>query len=367
MSANARRMRFLWSLSSVGDTKRRANLPAAMSGFPNLEEHVEFCRRAETSGIDSLLMAFGFTRPDPVTYSAALGAHTERIGFLVAVRSGITSPTYFVQQINTLSALTRGRVCINIVAGRAPDELRYYGDFVSHDERYERTDEFWSVCHALWRGDGPVDFTGRYYRIEDARLNTPFVSEERSRPEIYLGGSSGQARALAMRHADCLLTLPDTPKRMEPNIRPLLESGTDVGLLVTLICKPTHAEAVEAAHTLVDSAGQKARATHNVLRARSDSVGYTATYELADRESAWPTPYLWTGAVPYLGPPGIALVGSVEEIVDALFAYQAIGVTRFLFMGYPDFEQMTFFGEEVLPRVREREGVDMTAKPWRKD
>jgi alkanesulfonate monooxygenase len=350
-------LRFMWSLSSVGDKLRRSRSMAALSGLPNLDEHVAFCRRAEACGIDSVLMAFGFTRPDPVTYSATLGAQTEKISFLVAVRSGIFSPTYFVQQINTLSSVTGGRVCVNIVAGRAPDELRYYGDFLPHDERYERTDEFWRICHALWRGDGPVDFTGRHYRVEDARINTPFVAKDRTRPEIFLGGSSDQARALAIRHADCLLTLPDAPANMAQRIRPVLDSGTEVGLLVTLICKPTRAEAVEAAHALTASAGEKARATHTVLRGRSDSVGYTSTYDLAANGSDWPTPYLWTGAVPYLGPPGIALVGSPDDIVDALAEYQKIGVTRFLFMGHPDFEQMTYFGEEVLPRVRERESL----------
>jgi len=351
-------MRFMWSLSSVNDKLRRSRSPTAMSGLPEPDEHAAFCRRAEASGIDAVLMAFSFARPDPITYAATLGTRTEKIRFLVAVRSGIVSPTYFVQQVNTLSSVTGGRVCINIVAGRAPDELRYYGDFLPHDERYERTDEFWRVCHALWRGDGPVDFTGRHYRVEDARINTPFVSDERNRPEIYLGGSSDQAYALAMRHADCLLTLPDTPERMASKIRPVLESGTSVGLLVTLICEPTRAQAVDKAHALVDSAGEKAKAAHGVLRRRSDSVGYTTTYDLAARDSDWPAPYLWTGAVPYLGPPSIALVGSPDEIVDALAEYQAIGVTQFLFMGHPDFEQMTFFGEEVLPRVRARESVE---------
>jgi alkanesulfonate monooxygenase len=358
----SRTPRFMWSLSSVGDKLRRSRSPAAMSGLPNLDEHAEFCRRAEDSGIDSVLMAFGFTRPDPITYAATIGAHTDRIKFLVAVRSGIVSPTYFVQQINTLSAVTGGRVCINIVAGRAPDELRYYGDFLPHDDRYERTDEFWTICHALWRGEGPVDFAGRHYRVEGARLSTPFVSAERSRPEIYIGGSSDQARALAMRHADCLLTLPDTPARMAPTIRPVLDSGTSVGLLVTLICEPTRAEAVDAAHALVDSAGEQAQATHGVLRDRSDSVGYAKTYDLAAREADWPTPYLWTGAVPYLGPPGIALVGSPDEIVAALADYQAIGVSRFLFMGHPDYEQMTFFGNEVLPRIRARESAESSGR-----
>ncbi|HEU5475944.1 MAG TPA: LLM class flavin-dependent oxidoreductase [Actinophytocola sp.] len=345
----------------MGERLRRSRTLASVSGVPDIAGHVDFCRQAEACGIESLLMAFGFTRPDPVAYAAALGRHTEKIKFLVAVRSGILSPTYFVQQINTLSVLTSGRVSINIVAGRVPDELRYYGDFLPHDERYERTDEFWSVCHALWRGDGPVDFAGRHYRVESARLNTPFVSDVdgpspvHGRPEIYLGGNSDQAIALAIRHADCLLTFPDVPDRLAQRIRPVLDSGTDVGLLVSLFCRPTRAEAIDAAHELIASAGEQARQLHGAMRARTDSVGYTATYDMASRESDWATRYLWTGAVPYLGPPGIALVGSPDDIVEALAEYQAIGVNQFLFMGHPDLEQMTFFGAEVLPMVRARE------------
>nr|WP_042193926.1 LLM class flavin-dependent oxidoreductase [Kibdelosporangium sp. MJ126-NF4]CEL20956.1 Alkanesulfonate monooxygenase [Kibdelosporangium sp. MJ126-NF4]CTQ95530.1 Alkanesulfonate monooxygenase (EC 1.14.14.5) [Kibdelosporangium sp. MJ126-NF4] len=342
-------MRFLWSLSSVGDSLRRSRSLTSLSGVPDMAAHVAFCERAEACGIESVLMAFGFTRPDPIVYSAMLGARTERMRFLVAVRSGISSPTYFTQQINTLSAVTGGRVDINIVAGRAPDELRYYGDFLTHDERYRRTDEFWTICHALWRRDGPVTFEGTHYRVEGARLSTAFYG---GRPEIYLGGSSEQAMALAIRHADCLLTLPDAPQRMRPRIQPVLDSGTEVGLLVTLICRPTHAEAVEAAYAVVESAGEQAREVHGQLRGGSDSVGYKSTYDLAAQGSAWVTPYLWTGAVPYLGPPGISLVGSPAEIVEALCQYQSVGVTRFLFMGHPDLEEMTFFGSEVLPMLR---------------
>ena len=353
--STSRPLRFLWSLSSVGDKLRRAQAMTTMNGTPDVASHVDFCRAAEECGIESLLMAFGFTRPDPVSYSAALGARTEKIKFLVAIRSGICSPTYFVQQINTLAALTGGRVCINIVAGRAPDELRYYGDFLAHDERYERTDEFWSICHALWRDEGPVDFSGRHYRVEGARINTPFVSAERTRPEIYLGGSSDQALSLAMRHADCLFTFPDTPERQAEKIQPVLDSGTEVGLLVSLISRPTRAEAVQAAHDLVASAPAGARQVHGDLRVRFDSVGYANTYDLAARESSWATPYLWTGAVPYLGPPSISLVGSPSEIVEAIAEYQSIGISQFLFMGHPDLEQMRFFGNEVLPLVRERE------------
>ncbi|HEY1570270.1 MAG TPA: LLM class flavin-dependent oxidoreductase [Pseudonocardiaceae bacterium] len=353
--ADARRLRFHWSLSAVGDASRRGRAQTAMSGAFDLGTHASFCREAERCGIESLLMAFGFTRPDPFTWSAALGASTEKINFLTAIRSGVCSPTLFVQQVNTLSVITGGRVYINIVAGRAPGEHQYYGDFLSHDERYERTDEFWRICHALWRGDGPVDFTGRHYRVEGARINTPFLSAERDRPRIYLGGNSEQAVRLAIRHADCLLTFPDAPETLAERIRPVLESGTNVGLLVSMIAKPTRDDAVAAAAELIATAGDASREVHRNVRGGTDSVGFTSMYQMADNDSAWVTRYLWTGAVPYLGAPAISLVGSADDIVRAIFEYRDVGVTEFLFTGFPDLEQMRFFAAEVLPRVRERE------------
>lgn len=343
-------MRFHWSLSAVGDPMRRANAASVQRGVPDLAAHKEFARAAEDCGIESLLVAFGFSRPDPITWATALGGVTSIVKFLVAVRSGVMSPTYFVQQVNTLSALTNGRVCLNAVAGRAPEEQRFYGDHLSHDQRYERTDEFWTICHALWRDEGPVTFNGQYYQVEGAMLRTPFVPG--GRPEIYLGGSSDQAVALAVKHADCMFTLPEPPAQLAARIQPLLDSGTEVGLLVSLISRPTHDEAVAAAYRLIDAAGHKATAVHEAARQRTDSVGFGGMYDSAVRDSQWLTPYLWTGAVPYLGAPSIALVGSPDEIVDALAEYAAVGVTQMLFMGYPDLEQMAFFGAEILPKVR---------------
>ncbi len=329
---------------------RRAKAYEALSGAPDLGTHAAFCREAEQCGIESLLMAFGFARPDPFSWSAALGTQTEHINFLIAIRSGISSPVYFVQQVNTLSQITGGRIFINIVAGREPGEQRYYGDFLDHDQRYERIDEFWQICHALWRADKPVDFAGRYYRVEGARLNTPFASE-RGRPVIYLGGNSQQASDLAIRHADCLLTFPDAPARLARRIRPVLASGTQVGLMVTMIAGSTQDDALAQARALVESAGEQARRLHAQVRSRQDSVGFASVYDMAD-SSTWPTPYLWTGAVPYLGAPAIALVGSADGIASAIGEYREIGVTQFLFTGHPDLEQMRFFATDVLPRLR---------------
>src|SRR5262245_40832244 len=139
-------LRFHWSLSQAGDPLRRAQSTLKQRGLLSLEAQLALCRRAEACGIESMLMAIGFSRPDPMLLSVDLGLETEHIKFMVACRAGLLSPTTFVQQVNTVSALLQGRICLNMVCGHTPHELRYYGDFLPHDARYERTDEFLSIC-----------------------------------------------------------------------------------------------------------------------------------------------------------------------------------------------------------------------------
>ncbi len=350
------RLRFHWSMSSAGEKFRGAKARAAV-GIPSIDTLARFCRHAEECEIESLLTAFGFHRPDPFVLASALGVLTSRIKFMVAIRSGVMSPTLFVQQVNSISTITGGRICLNIVAGHTPEEQRSYGDFLMHDDRYARTDEFLQVCDAFWRRDGEVNFEGAHYRIEKGKLNIPFTAPDRGRPEIFLGGSSAQAEQLAIKHADCLWRLPDTPEKLRARTSEITAQGTEVGLLVSLIVRPTHHEAVRATEAIIEEVGQQPKRTHEEFAKRSDSVAFTSTYALAASKD-WLTPYLWSGAVPYLGAPAMAIVGSPEEVTDALFEFRAAGITQFLFMGWPDMEEMTNFHDEVLPRVRAREAAE---------
>ncbi len=349
-------LRFHWSLSGVGKNFQGAKARGATEGLAEQPLLIEFAQKAEAIGIESLLMAFGFHRPDPMLLSMPLAAATERIKFLVACRPGICSPTFFVQQVNTVSALTGGRIALNFVAGHTPKELGYYGDFLPHDERYQRANEFLAIARALWERNAPVDFEGRYYKIVEAILTTPFVSTERSLPELYLGGSSAQAEELAIQHADCLFLIPDAPEVMEPKVRRLIENGTEVALLVSIIARPTHEEAVHAAYSMIETVGDQAKAVHRRFKQNSDSVIFRQAYDRAKEENSdWLTPYLWSGAVPYMGAPAMALVGSPEEITQGLLEFKKIGVSQFLFMGWPDLDAMTYFGDAVLPLIRQHE------------
>ncbi|MEV4315442.1 LLM class flavin-dependent oxidoreductase [Actinocrispum sp. NPDC049592] len=352
-------MRFHWSIpgSNVRDPLRGSHDRDHVNPVEDIDGQLELCKLADEGGIDSLLLPTGYQRADPIAMATYFGGATRRVKYMVAIRPGTISPTLLVTQVNTVAAVTGGRITINVVAGHNSTEMRFYGDFLSHDERFQRSDEFWSICHALWRAEGPVDFHGSLLQVEGARVNTPFLGENgRTRPELYFGGSSDLASDMAIKHGDCLLRLGDTPDRIRPGLQRVLDTGKATGLLFSMIVRPTRAEAIEWGHAMMERAGQAGRDVQDRFREQSkESVGFASTYALGYKESDWPEPFLWTGLIPYMGPLSLALIGSPDDIVDALFTYRRIGVTQFLFHGRPDLETLPYFCQEVLPRVRARE------------
>ena len=105
----------------------------------------------------------------------------------------------------------------------------------------------------------------------------------------------------------------------------------------------------------MQDAGDDSKAERSFARA-SDSVGITRALAEADGgDSHWLTPYLWNGAVKSLGAPAIALVGSPEDIVNAIMEYNAIGISQLILSGWPQYDAMRCFGQTVLPLLRQRE------------
>jgi alkanesulfonate monooxygenase len=349
-------LRFHWRLPYAGETSGLAmadQSSAPVIGLPDPDLQASFCLHAEESGIDALLVDFGFAKPDPMLLAAVLGRATEKIKFILAYRSGLFSPTMFVQQINTLSALIQGRILLNIVAGYSPDEQRAYGDFLSHDERYERTGEFLAVCRSFWE-DSEVNYSGKHYHIEKGSLKTPFVAPDRRFPEIIIGGGSAPAQQLAISQGTCWMQMADTPEKIQQACASALAHGIEAGVRVCLIVRPTHDEALDAAQALLagNDHGRKLAGGREFF-AKTDSISFKNAYQLGGTE--WLTPTLWTGAVRVLGPTAIALVGSPEEVAAAILDYKKIGVSQFIFSGWPKLDEMVYFGRSVLPLVRQKE------------
>jgi alkanesulfonate monooxygenase len=333
--------------SRVLTTKSKS--PAAL---PDMEGWTKFARHAEEAGIESVLLSFSRYEPDTILIACAVGQAARKLKFIVAYRSGLMQPTTFVHQVNTLSALIQGRVSLNIVAGSSAVEQRGYGDFLEHDERYARAEEFLTVCHSFWRGEAEVDFDGKHYRVEKGKLHTPFVAPDRTAPEVYVSGHSEQAQRLALTRASCWLRLIDTPEKLKDVVAPFREQGVEVCLRLCVVCRPTREEALAAAHALLpdEEIGKQERG----ILTRGDSQTYKQALATADN-IGWMNHSLWAGLVPYYGSSAITLVGSPEELAEAFLEYKQIGITQFIIAGWPKLDEMVRFGREVLPLVRSRE------------
>jgi alkanesulfonate monooxygenase len=338
------------AMKTAQETNRvLTTMSSSPAALPDMEGWVKFARSAEESGIESVLLSFSRYEPDTILIACAMGCATTKLKFIVAYRLGLMLPTTFVQQINTLSALIGGRVALNVVAGSSTEEQHGYGDFLEHDERYARAEEFLAVCSAFWRNDGAVDFAGKYCRVEQGKLNTPFLAPGRTAPEVYVSGHSEQAQHLARTRASSWLRLIDTPEKLSPVVRSFREQGTEVSLRLGIICRPTHDEAVRAAKAMLpdEEIGKQERA----ILSGSDSQTLKQALAAAD-DVGWLNRNLWAGLVPYYGSSAMTLLGSPEDLAECFLEYKRIGVTQFIISGWPKLEEMLIFGREVLPRVR---------------
>src|SRR3954447_7464058 len=326
----------------------RVDSPAAK---PEMEGWIHFAQHAEAAGIESVLIALNRYEPDPLIISCALGLATKHLRFIAAYRSGLMSPAIFVQQVNTLSGLIDGRIDINLVAGSSTAEQHGYGDFLAHDERYARAEEFLAVCNAFWRSSGEVNFDGKYYQVEKGKLNTPFISSNRTAPEIYVSGHSELSEQLARSQGTCWSRVVDTPEKLEPAVARMRAAGINVCLRVGLICRRTREEAISVAKSILPEDNHE-----STTALKDDSQMYHEGAAVA-REAHWLGPNLWAGLVPHYGPVWTTLLGSPKEIAAAFLEYKKIGVTDFIMSGWPEIDEVDRFGRDVLPLVRDGESA----------
>jgi alkanesulfonate monooxygenase len=361
-------LRFHWMLPKGGEVavetesetaayRTRSYERTSPARLPDMEGWTRFARDAEGAGIDSVLISCGPYESDPLLTACALGRETGKLRFIAAYRSGWMQPTAFVQQFNTLALLIGGRIALNLVAGSSTEEQHTYGDFLGHDERYARAEEFLAVCNAFWSGRGEVDFVGKCYRVERGTLHTPFRAPDRHVPEVYVSGHSEPARRLAASQGTCWLRVVDTPETLRPLVARFRDQGIEVCLRFGIVCRETRAEAIRDAMALLpdDHTGKR----QAPITSKDDSQMFREAARMAP-EPLWLDHTIWTGLVPYYGPVWTSLVGTPEALARALLDYKEIGVTQFIISGCPELEEIRRFGRDVLPPVRAAEAGGST-------
>ena len=160
-----------------------------------------FARAHEEAGFDRILVGYWSDQPDGFLVAAAAGPATSRIGLLLAHRPGFVAPTLAARKLATLEHLLDGRLAVHIISGGSDADQRKDGDYLDHDQRYARSDEFIELLKRTWTSTEPFDFHGAHYRV-----STPSrPSVRRNRTFRYFGGSSEAALKVAGKQADVFM------------------------------------------------------------------------------------------------------------------------------------------------------------------
>jgi alkanesulfonate monooxygenase len=319
-----------------------------------------FARAHEDGGFDRILIGYGSGWPEGTQVAAHVAAHTERLGLLVAHRPGFVAPTLAARTFATLDQFSGGRVAVHTITGGNDAEQRRDGDYLSKDERYERTDDYLTVLRKAWESPEPFDHDGSHYRFED------FVSHVRpvGRIPLFFGGSSAAAYRVGGRHADTFALwgepLAETAEQIASVRAAALAAGrADVpGISVSFrpILGATEELAWERAHRILDTinaGGVPRRAFGPTRDGKPENAGsrrLLAAAEKADRHdrALWTAPAKATGA----GGNSTALVGTPETVAQALLDYVDIGATTLLIRGYDPLDDAIDYGRHLIPLVR---------------
>lgn len=353
---------FGWFLPTMGD----AEVIGPPTRPATLEYLIDVARAAEDAGFVFALVPVGTTCYDAWLAAGIVAARTERLKFLVAMRPGFVAPTLAAKMSNTFDQLTKGRVLINVVTGGYPAELAADGDFMDHDERYARTQEFMQVVRKAWTEPRRWNHEGKYYKVERGDVH-PKVYQQ-PYPPFYFGGASEAGKRVGVEEADVYLLWGETLDMVRERIADMRQRATAIGrtlrfgMRIHVVVRETEDEAWAAANELIAHIPDDFEGAVGKIQSRTDSEGERRQQQMRSKngDDLILAPNLWAGIGKARVGVGTALVGSGENVARRLQEYIGEGIDTFILSGYPHLEEAQRFGRYVMPHF----ASDLTPGPF---
>ena len=307
---------------------------------------------AERLGFDNVLLPSGYALGiDTVAFASAVAPLTSRMRLLAAVRCGESWVPQLARQLATLDEILGGRLTVNIISSEMP------GESLDGGARYRRTAETMLALRTLLAGQR-LELDGEFLSLH---LDPPRITSERPvHAPFYFGGLSEPARDVAAAHADTYLMWPDT----EPSVAAIVEDVTAraarlgrtlrFGYRVHVVVRETEEDARSAARHLLAALDDAEGARIRARSLDSESVGVRRQAELRDGADGdgFVEPNLWTGIGRARSGCGAAIVGDPEQVAAKIRRYEEIGISSFIFSGYPHRDECARFASMVLPLLR---------------
>jgi alkanesulfonate monooxygenase len=347
------------------ETRRRSG-PAV--DVPYIES---VAKAHEAVGFDRVLVAFHSNSAESILIGQHIAHVTERLGLMIAHRPGFTQPTLAARQLATLDQFSRGRAAVHIITGGNDTELAQDGDHLTKDERYARASEYLDILRSEWTASEPFDYAGQYYNVAKGFGDVkPYRAEG---IPVFFGGASEAAIPVAGKHADVYALWGETYAQVAELLGRIRAAAAPHGRSprFSLSLRPILAETEEAAWAKADrilaqatalrGSGGNGRSPFNARK--QDSAGAAPPPNEGSRRllaaAAQGTRLdkrLWTGIAALTGASGnsTALVGTPDQVADALLDYYDLGVSTFLIRGFDPLVDAIQYGRELLPAFKRK-------------
>ena len=300
---------------------------------------------AERQGFDLTLIAElnlndikGHRAPalDCWTLAPAVAAVTQRTELMLAVRPNYHSPSATAKALSTLDTIAPGRTSLNVVSSWWKDEAAQYGaPFDVHDARYARTQEWLEVLSRLLTED-TVTHDGALYTLQ----GTVLEPKPERRPTVYMGGESPTAKNLISAQGDAYVMHGDSPETIAAKIADMRERRQaqnlpplSFGVSGYVICRDTEEEAQAE--------------LQRILNVRSSPEAYASYQDFVEGSQLESQVSLEEYSVSNRGLRA-GLVGTPEQIITRIKAYEEAGVDLMLLQFSPQHTEMDRFGREVI-------------------
>ena len=320
----------------------------------------EFSQAHEVSGFDKVLIGYSSATAEGFGVAGYAASQTKTLGFLIAHRPGFVVPTLAARQAATLDQLTKGRIAMHIISGGSDLEQRRDGDWIDHDARYRRTDEFMEIMRRVWTDTSPFDYDGEFYRLEQ-NLSEVRTFQQPSVP-LYFGGASDIAKEVGAKRADVYALWGEPLESIKGQISDIRERaagkyGRTIKFSVSVrpILGYTEGEAWERARGILDRVKSSVGDTIGIGKpARLQSEGSQRLLDFAAQGDVHDQ-RLWMPIAATTGAAGntTALVGTAEQVAESLLAYHKVGADAFIIRGFDPMQDTIDWGKELIPRVRD--------------
>ena len=333
-------------------------------------DHIEAVAKAhEYVDFDRALVAFHSTSAESILIGQHVASVTERLKLMIAHRPGFTAPTLAARQLATLDQFSRGRTAVHIITGGNDVELAQDGDHLTKDERYARTAEYIDVLRQEWTSETPFDYSGAYYTVKQGFGDVK--PKQAGGIPVFFGGASPAAIEVAGKHADVYALWGETYAQVAELAGRVREAAAKHGRTpeFSLSLRPVLADTEEKAWAKADAILERAtalrqkggdgRAPNNARKARDPGTPpqNEGSKRLLAAVAQGPRldKCLWTGIAGLTGASGnsTGLVGTPDQVADALADYHDLGITKFLIRGFDPLLDAVQYGRELLPRARQ--------------